>query len=251
MKKLIKNILYKAGYRVIDMKYRLRPIVDQINVIDIEFDHVISKYLLEKNDPSDFTFIQVGAFDGVECDPLRKYLLRFDWKGILLEPQPAPYSRLSSLYENRRNLSVLNVALSSQSGKTELYVVEGADLPEWAKGMASFDRNTILKHSYLLPDIGRYIRQIQIDTVSFGNLLDDHSIESLDLLQIDTEGFDAEVINLFPFEILKPSIIHFESKHIPKNNLEQLLYKLINLGYSIAQDRSEDMMAVLTNSRSY
>jgi hypothetical protein len=68
-------------------------------------------------------------------------------------------------------------------------------------------------------------------------------------LNISTSySFDAEIIRMFPFSSLKPSIIHFESKHIPKENLENLLDYLVGLGYDIAPDRGEDMLAVLRTS---
>ena len=68
--------------------------------------------------------------------------------------------------------------------------------------------------------------------------------KQLDLLQIDTEGFDAEIIRMFPFEICTPALIHFESKHIEKKDLEKLLQQLLDLNYLVARDGAEDMMAV-------
>lgn len=50
---------------------------------------------------------------------------------------------------------------------------------------------------------------------------------------------------MLPFDKLKPKIIHFESKHIPKDQLEQVLDFLISNGYKVARDREEDMIAVL------
>ena len=40
------------------------------------------------------SFIQVGANDGVYGDPLRSYVRRFGWKGILVEPQQDVFERL-------------------------------------------------------------------------------------------------------------------------------------------------------------
>ena len=50
---------------------------------------------------------------------------------------------------------------------------------------------------------------------------------------------------MFPFHLLKPAVIHFECKHIKKDDLENLLADLIQKGYEVAYDRGEDMMAVL------
>jgi hypothetical protein len=85
--------------------------------------------------------------------------------------------------------------------------------------MASFDKQNILKHRDVVDNLENYIRKIEIDTINFELLFNQHSINHLDLLQIDAEGFDAVIIKLFPFERIKPSIIHFESKHIPKGTV--------------------------------
>ena len=245
MKTFIKNLAAKMGYKVQNTKYMLKPFLEGDHVMGLEFDHVLSKYLLGLPDPSSLTFIQVGAFDGVECDPLRKYLLRYNWKGVMLEPQPIPFSKLSRQYEGRLELNILNAAIARTNGKANLFILEGDNLPEWTKGMASFEKSNILKHAYLIPDLEKHIKQIEIDTISFEEIFKRNNLKKVDLLQVDTEGFDAEVIRMFPFHLLKPAVIHFECKHIKKDDLENLLADLIQKGYEVAYDRGEDMMAVL------
>jgi FkbM family methyltransferase len=246
IKGIIKNILAKAGYRVTSTKYVLRQFLYPSRILELDFDHVISKYLIHNKQSDEiFNFIQVGAFDGVECDPLLKYLQRFNWNGIMLEPQPRPFSKLIEKYADRDGIFVKNVAISDSNGKSTLYILDGNGLPEWASGMASFDKNNILRHEYLFPGINDHIKEIEVDTITFRKLFTDHSINKLDLLQIDTEGFDAEILEMFPFQLIKPGIIHFESKHIPKRKLEKVLDDLLAKGYKIARDREEDMIAFL------
>jgi FkbM family methyltransferase len=245
IKKLLKSGFEKLGYRVQSTKYILKPFLRNVGVLALDFDHVISKYLIEKGDPNNFRFIQVGAYDGVECDPLKKYLERYDWEGILLEPQPKPYESLRRRYEGRERLKIVNAAVNRQPGKSMLYHLEGDDLPTWAKGLASFSKANILKHEYLVDNLLHYLKQIEVESLTFEFLLNKFEWKGLDLLQVDAEGFDAEIIRMFPLHNIKPAIIHFESKHIPIEDLELLAEKLINSGYAIAYDREEDMMAVL------
>lgn len=225
----------------------LRQIADHKGSLQFEFDHVLSKYLLEKDDPNQFNFIQIGAFDGIECDPLRKYLVKFNWKGILLEPQTIPFSKLEKLYEGREGIKVLQAAIAEKDGIAKLYTLTGDDLPSWAKGMASFSKENILKHEEQISGIEKNIELVEVPAMQLDSLLNQYHIDQLDLLQIDAEGFDAVILNMFPFNRLKPTIIHFESKHIPKKDLENLLDKLISIGYVFASDRGEDTTCVLTN----
>lgn len=246
IKKVLRNIFKKAGYKITGTKYVLKQFLFPGNTLQLDFDHALSKYLIHsKRSDNDFTFIQVGAFDGVECDPLLKYLQRFDWTGIMLEPQPGPYNKLVERYSNRTGITVKNAAISDRSGRATLYTVEGNGLPEWTKGMASFNKQNIIKHDYMFPKINDHIKATEVNTITFQQLFSDHSIKKIDLLQIDTEGFDAEILRMFPFERIKPNIIHFESKHIPKQDLEEVLDDLISHGYTIGRDREEDMIAVL------
>jgi FkbM family methyltransferase len=245
IKGLLKKIIDRSGYKVTSTRYIPSPFLNKLNMLSLDFDHVLSKYMLhQKTESETFTFLQIGAFDGVMCDPLRKYLLKYKWQGVMLEPQPAPYESLRFQYGDRTNINIINAALGSSDSKTRLYILEGDNLPIWTKGMASFNRENILKHGYLIDDIQSYIKEIEIDTITFEKIFSSYNIDSLDLLQTDTEGFDAEIIKIFPFHVLKPSIIHFESKHISKSSLEEILERLIAHGYSVAPDGAEDMIAV-------
>jgi FkbM family methyltransferase len=246
IKSLIRKLAGSAGYKISSTKYMLKQFDADHHILKLDFDHVLSKYLIHHKQPgSDFIFIQIGAFDGVQCDPLISYIDKYNWKGVMLEPQPAPYAKLKERYDHNKRIAIRNSAISPSSGKTVLYTLEGDSLPSWSKGMASFSKENILKHNYIFPDINNHIKEINVDTIAFEQLLAEESISSLDLLQVDTEGYDAEIIKMFPFDKVKPKIIHFESKHIPKTSLEDVLDLLIGHDYKIARDREEDMMAVL------
>jgi FkbM family methyltransferase len=180
----------------------------------------------------------------MECDPLYKYIEQYSWKGIMLEPQPNAFEKLSRLHQGRPGLKLVNAALSKRKEKSTFYILEGETLPPWAQGMASFDKQNIIKHKSVIPDIENHLKETEIECITFKNLFSQFNVQYVDLLQIDTEGFDAEIIYMFPFEDIKPSIIHFESKHLLKPELEKLLAYLISLDYSVAYDGEEDMLAV-------
>ena len=246
---MIKNIIRKlassAGYKISSTKYLLRQFDADQHILKLDFDHVLSYYIIhQKPAASEFVFLQIGAFDGVQCDPLVGYLDKYDWKGVMLEPQPVPFSQLKRKYEGRNKVSLRNAAISDTNGEATLFTLDGEDLPGWAKGMASFSKDNIIKHKYIFPEIEKHIHKAQVATITFDQLFKEESISTLDLLQIDTEGYDAEILRMFPFDKMKPRIIHFESKHIPKEKLEDVLDQLIGHGYKVARDREEDMMAV-------
>jgi hypothetical protein len=65
-----------------------------------------------------------------------------------------------------------------------------------------------------------------------------------DILQIDTEGADAFVLSLFPFERICPPIVHWEVKHLTTAQREEVLGRLSAFGYRFSPSGSEDMLAV-------
>jgi len=76
--------------------------------------------------------------------------------------------------------------------------VESQTAPAWAGGLASFKRETIVKHSDLIPGLAGMIREETIDCITVDEVLGRLPSERIDLLQIDTEGSDAHILSLFP-----------------------------------------------------
>ena len=80
--------------------------------------------------------------------------------------------------------------------------------------MSSFSRDVIMKHRHLVPDLKNRIREIEVPCMTFGQLLKKHNLEHVDLLWIDTEGFDYHVIKMCMEANVLPTIIGFESVHL-------------------------------------
>ena len=55
-----------------------------------------------------------------------------------------------------------------------------------------------------------------------------NKFKKVDLLQIDTEGYDADVIDMFDFECYHPILIQYEYVHL-SNNQNNLTIKLLEL----------------------
>lgn len=45
-------------------------------------------------------FLQIGSNDGLESDPLRKFITRDRWYGILVEPLPDTFKKLLANYNS-------------------------------------------------------------------------------------------------------------------------------------------------------
>lgn len=243
MKRALKKLIRRMGYHVEGTRYKPRQLYHSECLRTLQFDDVITRHMFEHGEACNF--IQVGAYDGVSTDPLCRYIQRCGWRGVMLEPQPGPAAQLRKLYQDKSNIVILEAAIDSSRMKRTLYTVECDSLPKWAGGMASFDLGQILRQDYLIPGIEKYIRELRVECIPFSEIIDLHlSGVRVDLLQIDAEGEDGRILSLFPFNRLKPAIVHWEIKNMSKTEQEKALDLLCSHGYLFSRSGEEDMLAV-------
>ncbi|MGH8476088.1 MAG: FkbM family methyltransferase [Methylococcales bacterium] len=176
----------------------------------------------------DFFFIQIGANDGVSHDPLYRHVQRFGWRGILIEPVKFYFDLLKKNYANSNRLIFENIAISERNEYRDFFRIrEDLDfLPRWTKGLGSFKRDVVLKHRWIIPHIQQYIVQELVECVCFRALLERHAVDKIDLIMVDTEGYDFEIIKQIDFSLARPKVILYEHKHLSHTdrlNCERLL----------------------------
>ncbi len=193
-----------------------------------EFNEIIKKV----GNKEDFFFVQIGSHDGISGgnDPLHKYIKKYNWSGILVEPVQYLYKELKKNYEGCGNLVFKNVAISREGEAMKFYSIEKHDNPKnplWYNQLGSFCKDVILSHRKHIPKFDKYFKEEKIKTITFDSLIKD--INQIDLLHIDAEGYDLEIIKSIDFNKTTPSMILYEHKHL-KNPTEAVDY-LKNLGY--------------------
>jgi FkbM family methyltransferase len=220
----------------------------------------LSQYSSSKK--GDFTVVQIGANDGITHDPIHKFIKRDKWKGVLLEPQPKVFNRyLKKIYARDHDIHTVCAALGPENGKRNLYQIGFSDM-RWATGLASFNRENVekafntglvadrcAKHGINIPeDPAQQIISEEVDIINSDTLLDQYHIEQIDLLQIDTEGFDYEVIKMFNIEKSQPQAIIFEHVHLTERDMQSCLELLGENDYEAKQFGS-NTLAVKKNRK--
>lgn len=181
-------------------------------------------------------FVQIGANDGILEDPLRPFILRHDWRGLLIEPLPHIFEHLRATYAGRPHLVLENVAVSRNRTVADFYYVtppEGAHsgLPQWHAGLGSLSRETLLKHAEQYPEISRHLAQVRVQCVPFEELCAAHSIGVVDLIACDAEGHDFEILQTIDFELHRPVVVLFEHHHMTPDQLAACDRLLAQHGY--------------------
>jgi FkbM family methyltransferase len=206
----------------------------------------------------DTFFIQVGANDGVTWDPYHFFIVRDEWRGIVIEPQLDVFeNRLKRTYEGVRGVELLNVAVDAHDGSRDLYKYSFSS-SRWATGLASFDKENLISNfsteyvqGYMRrenvtigADPDEYLITERVSCMSFRTILDRWRPEAIDFLITDAERFDTPILNTFPLDRLRPRNIVFEHSTEFDQAFGDFLDKLRGQGYRILID-GNDCIAVL------
>ncbi len=219
----------KAGFHALGFDI-IRYVPDLNRPFDV-LSLVVREHL-ERN-PA-FFFVQVGANDGILDDPLRKLILEHNLSGLLIEPLPDLFERLVENYANSQGLIFENVAIDTKPGAVPIYrVMKNAPTPKHWDGIASFDKKHLIKEGVH----ESYIETLEVKAVTMQFLLSKHSIKRIDLLQVDTEGYDYVILKSVLEAGFLPKIINYEHCHLVpkirfacKHLLESKGYQFLEVG---------------------
>jgi len=172
-----KRLNYSIGALINRLGFRLIPSYkypqSTLNVVEL------GVRFLQFRKPS-LTIVQVGVFDGNLSDPLRPVLNNSNNKVILVEPQQHCCETLKQMYSNQRHISIENSAIGENDGTVKMF------LPKDQKSspMAS------ISEAHLQKFAAQDARSIVVNCMTVRSLIEKYEIQTIDMLQIDTEGFD-------------------------------------------------------------
>ena len=198
-----------------------------------------------------FGLVVIGAHSGVW---LKSLFDKYQNQNILLV-EPVPYN-IDLLKENTakyKNISIETSAVSEKNQIKKFYYVKPDAVKKlgkhWASGIGSFDKQHILNHKYkrfMVSDTD--IEDVDVQYLTFSDLIEKYSISSIDLLQIDVEGAEFEILSSINFEKIEIKKIIFEFKHFdgtfeegPK--LKSIKEKLIKFNYQLKEIDKENILA--------
>jgi FkbM family methyltransferase len=229
LKQAVATLAHKLGYQI------SRYVPPDKRSEALSFQHVLEVYLV--NNPQ-AVFCEIGANDGITSDPIYLLVKQYNLRGVVIEPQPDVFERLKQNYANTA-VECIAMAVADKPEEKILYVakesLKNQDNYKQLTGIASFKKEVILKtiKNKLPPKANPADcveeKVVKADTVE--NILTSRNIKSIDILQIDTEGYDFEIIKGLNFDVYRPSIINFESYHLSAADYAACLELLARHGY--------------------
>ena len=126
-------------------------------------------------------FFDVGANNGQTITRARQ---KFgNCRIFAFEPHPKTFEQLTSNNAKTLNIELFNLALGSEIGEKTMFEYSNSRI------------NSLRPNAqFVARFMTEAIRQIRIDCTTIDRFCWDHRIERVDVLKIDTEGFDFEVL---------------------------------------------------------
>jgi FkbM family methyltransferase len=220
MKSALRRLIGAAGYRINRTQ-------------DCDALYFLLETLLKKQQT--VTVIQVGANDGVTSDPIHDFVVQHPTgvQGVVVEPVREYFERLERNYARFPAMKPMNVAIHRSERLMTMHRPRPKPgLPRWMNGIASFDPTHSSMGSLPASDI---ITET-VECLTFAELLKASQLPRVDLLQIDTEGYDAEIIRGIDFNETRPRILRFEHgrlKTMPRPVFDEIRGLLHAAGYEL------------------
>lgn len=234
MKNAIQKLLSIFGIRIIRAKYARKylpkPTIENVKII--AHLHLLAGKKI--------TLMQVGACDGFTSDSIHEYVKKGSINAYLIEPVKVNFEKLKDFYNGVGNTTLINAAVADKDEKRTMYSIKDEGKWKdvgWARQLASFYKEHLNKHGFNDSEIEEQL----VDCKMLSTVVQEYSINDLDILLIDTEGFDGEVVKMALKQGIKPNYIVFENAQLVQNynqtQLDALYENLAQNGYEWTHDR--------------
>jgi len=226
--KLLKKIIGVFGYKLVEKNFfKNERLISSKSFLKI--DKLLEVIFNEKKINN---LIQVGANDGKRFDILNLFIKKYRCKSLLVEPIKKYFDKLKENYKNCDFVEFENSAISVDGKIEKIFTVNPKYLNKYGNhipGISSFKKEHLIKHGVKKS----HIINESVSSISMINLLKKFNIQSLNLLYIDAEGYDANiVIDFLKTTSMRPVII-LEYIHVEKNIFETMLNILEKEKYTL------------------
>jgi FkbM family methyltransferase len=183
--------------------------------------------------------LQIGANDGVRFDPLHQFTTDHGWAGLMVEPHPSVFRDLEDNYRGFQNIKTLNVAIGQSDGELSLYTPNDsiiASNPDLS-GLCSLDVDVLIRTMtyYKIQNPAQCVQRFAVKALSVATLLKESHLDSIDVLQIDTEGYDWKILSQFDLDDLGVRLINVEYEHLESVERVACVEHLTKHGFEMAR----------------
>lgn len=200
-------------------------------------------------------FVQIGANEGNEADPLSRCIRRHGLRGLMIEPQAGAFEKLRQRYADQPQVQCLQRAIAGVDGEVTLYKVREDfwtrhGFPGAASEIASLDPAHLRRHIALFGSAALAAREAEwleteaVPAVTLATLLGSHLDGECDFLQIDAEGLDYAILQMVDWDKSPPAMVYFEAVHLGEADRAAAWDLLRGHGYALFAPDSYNTLAI-------
>jgi FkbM family methyltransferase len=191
------------------------------------FKQILNQYNRIKN--GKVHFLQIGAMDGIKHDELHHYIKNNPWEGVLVEPLPDMFERLTQNYQDNPRLKFVCSAIADTDGPAVMHRIpmeklQDGDVPDWAEGCS-----TMVTEGYFDGLLTHMVKET-VQGITLKTLYEHHG-NDFNFVQVDTEGFDYNIFLQIMQNGFTADIYKIEIAHITYNKAVWIRWVLENQGY--------------------
>lgn len=221
LRRLTKRIVPRGSriFELLETTYHLRFALAEKRALKLFHDR-----MARATDPF---VVQIGANEG--DDEFYDDIVDYDPRGVLVEPQKEVFESLRLAYAQHPKIQLENVAIAATPGTRKLFKARRSHIGNFpTSGLASFvpDRNG-------LADEGDdQLCVEEVNCMRFRELIDKYAVDQITYLQIDTEGYDFEILKGIDFDHAKPDMLRYEYINLTDAEQAESLSMLEDAGYA-------------------
>jgi FkbM family methyltransferase len=188
---------------------------------------------------SEVSFLQIGASTGAFRDPIADAIRDRGWSGVIVEPIPHVAEDLRRAHAGSPGVIVEAAAVGPEDGDCLFYHLDAPVQPdpraERSVTPGSVRREVVLFHRRSIFDIDDRLVESRVPCLTFESLCRRHDLSHLDVLLIDTEGYDYEILRQIDLHRLHPTLVVYESATLPTGDKTSAAELLDGCGYETIQ----------------
>lgn len=178
------------------------------------------------------TYLECGANDGKTDSISYFFEKRFNWRGILIEPQ---HQLMMKCRENRAGDNIfIEKGLSDKEELIEMTIPED-NLDNGSFALSEDHIKQLKKDGF-----GKSFRTDIIEVITYNNVIEQHGIKNIDLAIIDVEGYENKVLKSIMKSKVLPQVIVAEYDW---SDLKEL-NKIVKRKYNILKQFDNDIVYI-------
>jgi len=166
-------------------------------------------------------FIEAGAHDGITFSNTLYFEKYMKWRGLLIEPIPELAEQCKT---NRPQSIVENCALvpfDYEHGDIEMRYCSLMSVVKGGRKSLE-DELDHIRRGCEVQEIQSY--ELKVPARTLTSILDQHSIQNIDFLSLDVEGFELSALKGIDFDKYRPKFILIEANY--RDELDSYLHPL-------------------------